>query len=109
MTNLRLFDDRYVLVQFKQPWIVPSASGQKPMPTSVPIPGQPAGQQPEQTILAVPFLVGKVKRIKGQEEGYGNDDFLVQIMDPNGVKIDVHVVSDMIFSVCALSADKIIV
>lgn len=111
--DLEVFLDRWVLVQFKQPyiWMVPGVKNDRVEPVVVPVPGQPPsapGQRPEMTFLTVPFLAGKVKVLKGEPEGMCGDRFVLRIADQqNGMQIDVMLATDMIFSVSAVSADQI--
>jgi hypothetical protein len=106
--NLCVFQGRYVLVQFKQPYvlILPYAQGDKPMPTIVSAPSAtPSSGGSQQVPLQVPFVMGKVKV---QVADHGDEVAIVQFMDQNNVKMEVMITDDMIFSATAVSQDTII-
>jgi len=108
--NLCIYRDRYVLVQLKQPYqlVMTQAKGDKPMPMSIPVPGAappPPGQEPERTLLTVPFVMGKVKVVIAD---HGHEVAFVQFMDANNVKMEIKIADDMIFSVTAVSQDTIV-
>jgi hypothetical protein len=105
MTNedLKLFVNRYVMMQFRsQQWLVPHEEGGKPMPTGVQR-RTSQDQPPEMVPLTVPFLVGKLVERNGS--------LLVQFMEfkpDSPTKIEVIINPDMIFSVSALSEERLI-
>lgn len=105
--NLCAFEGRYVLVQFKQPYVLmlPFAQGDKPMPAIVSKPGGTPNEPPQQMPLQVPFVMGRVKRYTSDHD---HEVVVIQFMDQNNVKMEVTIADDMIFSASVVSHDTII-
>ena len=92
--NLEYFVGKNVMVQLKGNLIMPLAQGDNAIPT---IRRDPNGQE---GIVPMPFLAGKLLDRGG--------NYVVEFLDVQGAKLEVLVADDMIFSVSAVSPDRLV-